>query len=100
MSEFEHDLPVTLKRLQFPVLLAFAMTINKSQGQTFDRVGIYLPEPVFRHGQLYVAFSRATSREGVKVKIEETNNQGKLLRNRADASEEDKHQVFTKKIVY
>ena len=52
VSEFEHDLPVTLKRLQFPVLLAFAMTINKSQGQTFDRVGIYLPEPVFRALQI------------------------------------------------
>ncbi|EFX67519.1 hypothetical protein DAPPUDRAFT_63871, partial [Daphnia pulex] len=51
-------------RLQFPVLLAFAITITKSQGQTFDRVGIFLPEPVFSHGQLYVAFSRATSKEG------------------------------------
>ena len=100
MSPTDSDLPFRLKRLQFPVLLAFAMTINKSQGQTFDRVGIYLPEPVFSHGQLYVAFSRATSREGVKVKVEETNNQGKLLRNRADATEEDKHRVFTKNIVY
>ena len=39
-------------------------------------VGIHLPEPVFSHGQLYVAFFRATSREGVKVNVEETNNQG------------------------
>jgi len=100
MSPTDSDLPFRLKRLQFPVLLAFAMTINKSQGQTFDRVGIYLPEPVFSHGQLYVSFSRATSREGVKVKVEETNNQGKLLRNRADATEEDKRRVFTKNIVY
>ncbi|EFX76671.1 hypothetical protein DAPPUDRAFT_36793, partial [Daphnia pulex] len=69
MSPTDSDLPFKLKRLQFPVLLAFAMTINKSQGQTFDRVGIYLPEPVFSHGQLYVAFSRATSREGVKVVV-------------------------------
>ena len=76
------------------------MTINKLQGQTFDRVGIHLLEPVFRHGQLYVAFSRATSREGVKVNVEETNSQGKLLRNRADATEEDKHRVLTKNIVY
>jgi ATP-dependent DNA helicase PIF1 len=53
------------------------MTINKSQGQTFDQVGIYLPEPVFSHGQLYVAFSRATSKEGVKVVVKETDYHGK-----------------------
>ena len=38
--------------------IAFAMTINKVQGQTLERVGIYLPEPCFTHGQLYVAASR------------------------------------------
>ncbi len=72
MSPTDSDLPLKLKRLQFPLLLAFAMTITKSQGQTFDRVRIYLPEPVYSHGQLYVAFSRATSREGVKVVVKET----------------------------
>ena len=34
------------------------MTINKAQGQTLQRVGIYLPTPCFAHGQLYVAASR------------------------------------------
>lgn len=53
----EDDLPFTLRRIQFPIRLAFLVTINKSQGQTFDRVGIFLPSPVFTHGQLYVAFS-------------------------------------------
>jgi ATP-dependent DNA helicase PIF1 len=52
--------PFTLQRRQFPLQLAFAMTINKAQGQTMKTVGIFLPEPVFTHGQLYVALSRAT----------------------------------------
>ncbi|XP_078443068.1 uncharacterized protein LOC144712681 [Wolffia australiana] len=51
-------LPFRFKRLQFPIRLAFAMTINKSQGQTLDTVGLYLPNPLFTHGQLYVALSR------------------------------------------
>ena len=38
------------------------MTINKAQGQTIANVGIYLPEPVFYHRQLYVALSRGVSR--------------------------------------
>ncbi|XP_075110200.1 uncharacterized protein LOC107816665 [Nicotiana tabacum] len=45
------------------------MTINKVQGQTLDFVGIYLREPVFSHGQLYVALSRAKSSNYVKVLI-------------------------------
>ena len=34
------------------------MTINKSHGQTFDHVGVFLDQPVFAHGQLYVALSQ------------------------------------------
>ena len=62
-------LPFKLRRHQFPVRLSFAMTINKSQGQTFDRLGLLLPQPVFSHGQLYVAFSRVHSLDSIKVKI-------------------------------
>ena len=43
------------------------MTINKSQGQTFERVGLHLHKPVFAHGQLYVACSRVRSFDSIKV---------------------------------
>ena len=59
--------PFRLKRKQFPVRLSFAMTINKAQGQTIPNVGVYLPDPVFSHGQLYVALSRATARMNIKI---------------------------------
>jgi len=64
-------LPMLLKRLQFPVRLAFAMTINKSQGQSVEHVGINLQTSVFSHGQLYMAFSRCTSLLNISVLLPE-----------------------------
>ncbi|KAG2627512.1 hypothetical protein PVAP13_3KG127349 [Panicum virgatum] len=55
------------KRKQFSIRLSFAMMVDKAQGQTIPNVGVYLPEPVFSHGQLYVALSRATARSNSKI---------------------------------
>ena len=54
-------------RKQFPIRFCFAMTINKSQGQSLDTVGVDLRSPVFVHGQLYVALSRVTNVESLSV---------------------------------
>ena len=61
-------MPFILRRRQFPIQLAFAMTINKSQGQTFEEVGLFLERDVFSHGQLYVALSRVKHPNQLTVK--------------------------------
>ena len=88
------NLPFILKRRprQFPVIPAFAMTINKIQGQTFDHVGIQLAEPVFAHGQLYVALSRARNPANIKIVVTRTEQQGQLIAGY--------YAVYTQNIVY
>uniref|UniRef100_A0A0N4WCS6 ATP-dependent DNA helicase n=1 Tax=Haemonchus placei TaxID=6290 RepID=A0A0N4WCS6_HAEPC len=61
-------IPLRLCRHQFPMRIAFAMTTNKPQGQSFNKVGVFLPGDFFSHGQLYVALSRARRPDGIKVK--------------------------------
>ncbi|XP_057297121.1 uncharacterized protein LOC130626027 [Hydractinia symbiolongicarpus] len=63
------NLPFQIKRVQFPLRLSYALTVNKSQGQTFEKVGIYLRRRCFSHGQLFVAFLRARALRHVKVKV-------------------------------
>lgn len=91
MQPSDKVLPFNLQRTQFPIIPAFAMTINKAQGQSIAKVGIYLPKPVFSHGQLYVAASRAKSYDGLKIFVEDTADQGRLYND---------DRVFTKNIVY
>ena len=63
--------PFVLQRRQYPIRVCYAMTINKSQGQTLSAVGVYLKKPIFSQGQLYVAVSRATTKQGLKIYIED-----------------------------
>ncbi|KAI9103507.1 hypothetical protein K1719_023130 [Acacia pycnantha] len=71
MNPSESRWPFRMKRRQFPIILSFAMTINKSQGQSLRQVGLYLCNPVFTHGQLYVALSRVKSMDGLKIVVDD-----------------------------
>ncbi|KAJ8955785.1 hypothetical protein NQ317_014160 [Molorchus minor] len=85
-------LPQELIRIQFPVRLAYGITINKAQGQTLSRVGIYLKRPCFGHGQLYVAFSRVRSADDVRVFVENCSAQGTFAYRTG--------RTFTRNVVY
>lgn len=53
-------IPFSFKACKFLIRLGSCITINKAQGQALGRVSFYLAQPVFSHGQLYVAMSRCT----------------------------------------
>ncbi|XP_014204683.1 uncharacterized protein LOC106636701 [Copidosoma floridanum] len=63
------DLPFQFKRLQFPVKVSFAMTISKSQGQTYNFVGVDLRSNCFSHGQLLRLYSHYKVTETAKVLV-------------------------------
>jgi ATP-dependent DNA helicase PIF1 len=88
LKEISHTL--VMVRVQFPIRLAFAVTVNKSQGLTLDKVltilqlfpntmllmhssflqvGLFLPNPLTDHGKLYVAMSRVRHKEDLKFCI-------------------------------
>jgi len=90
-SHAHRDPPTNSRRRQFPVHPSFAMTINKAQRQTLKMVGIFLPEPIFTHGQLYVAMSRIGCPEGVKLLV---------IDKWEDAHEDAPAGVYTRNVVY
>ena len=61
------EITFQFKRLQFPVKLAFAITVNKSQGQTLKICGLHLETNCFSHGQFYVCCSRTSSRDNLYI---------------------------------
>ena len=71
-STDERYIPFT--RLQIPVKLAFASTKNRSQGQSFEKVGLYLKYDVFSHGQLYVGMSRVIEPSNLIIFLGEDKN--------------------------
>ena len=89
-------LPFVLKRLQFPIKVAFALTINRSQSQTFSgKLGILLPRSIWTHGQIYVTFSRCGDPNNVFVwanqdEFKELIDSGKLPSGK----------IYTKNVVY
>jgi len=58
-------------RIQFPLQLAYAMTFNKAQGQTLERVLVDLREPAFSHGHLNVAMSRVRTRSNIALYMDD-----------------------------
>ena len=58
MISKDSSFPVPFKKVHCPVLGAYYLTINRPQGQTLGRAGLYLPRSVFCHGHLYVGFGR------------------------------------------
>ena len=67
VPSIEGELPWILTRYQLPVRPCFAMTVNKSQGQTLGVVGVNLQVSPFAHGQLNVAMSRGTDAGSITV---------------------------------
>jgi len=93
MTSKDFDYPVPFVRVQFPVLVAYYLTISRAQGQTFQKAGLYLPRNVFAHGHMYVGLSRCGNPNGLNVyadQMEFAHLQDKL----------DKDRLYSKNVVF
>ena len=84
--------PFELTRLQFPIKIAFALTINRAQGQSVTTCGILLPKNVWTHGQIYVAFSRCGNPNNLYVWAEQSQFK--------DYEKLDPEKTYVKNVVY
>ncbi|KAI5711550.1 hypothetical protein M8J75_001284 [Diaphorina citri] len=90
----------TLRRVQYPLTLAFAVPISNIQAHTVDgRCGIYLDRAPFHHGMLYVAVSRVTNGKLLRICVEDAHKQGRKFKGvGGDASR--RRQKYTQNIVH
>ena len=72
MNHKSKHFPCTVSQLQFPIKIAYCLTINRAQGQSASKCGILLPKDIWTHGQIYVAFSRCGNPNNIYVWAEQS----------------------------
>jgi ATP-dependent DNA helicase PIF1 len=60
-------LPFEFTRTQFPLILAYSVSVHKSQGQSLSKIGIAIDQESFAHGQVYTALSRTSGWDNICV---------------------------------
>ena len=81
--------PFILERIQWPVRIAYVMSINKAQDQTFTKCSLLLPNSVFTHRQLYVGLSRCGEPNNLSIYV-----------NQDEYSHIPNDKFYTRNIVY
>ncbi|KAL3653006.1 hypothetical protein CASFOL_002687 [Castilleja foliolosa] len=74
LTPSDTKIPFEFQRHQFSIMISYAMSINKSQGQSLSYVGLYLDKPVFSHGRLYVVVSLFSNRKGLRILLSQEDN--------------------------
>ena len=77
----ERQYPFEWSRRQFPIKPAYSITINKAQGQTMKMIGVWLPDSVFGHGQLYVGCGRVGAPQRLRLAVKGDPGNPKYTRN-------------------